>query len=176
MGRGCTRDLVAAGEYFRKAAEAGHVDGMYRCAIWMVIGMVAEPEKPRGVQILKMLADQGHQQAVLDFALCLEYGVGVEKNEEEAQRYMNMTDDQQAYHMEIIYGLGEKAEVEELVGYWRIALEMGYVEAKYSLGIGMVEKGVMAGCQHLKVAAQRGHLRAKEALAEKCPPEMADEL
>lgn len=74
------RDLKKAREYYAKAKEVGDIDS----AIRLAIVDIQSGDKSEGAQAFKELADAGNVYALFDYALCLERGDGVDKDEMKA--------------------------------------------------------------------------------------------
>jgi TPR repeat protein len=185
---GCARALLAANscdemearELFRKAAEAGIANGKYGYGLCLLMGIGGPSRKSKGADLVKIAADEGLATAQYDYAMCLNYGVGVRLDLAKAGQYAQMAANQgisnevHTIGISVLYGRVEPdgTEKAEVRMHWRMAAQKGYVEAKYHLGLVLIERNqVLVGCRCLKAAANGGHKLAKEVLTTKCSGE-----
>jgi hypothetical protein len=78
-----------------------------------------------------------------------------------------------SFGLAILAAWGIDIDEMDVLEYWRLALEQGYLGVHYNLGVAMVENrsvetNYMQGCLHLRMAANGGHVLAKEVLAREC--------
>ena len=82
-------DLRLAKSLLEKAAASGDHRATYALATWYLHGKppVVEKNVKKSAQLLKVAAVSGHAQASFDYAVSLEKGVGIKRNEKLALRY-----------------------------------------------------------------------------------------
>ena len=82
-------DLRLAKSILEGAATAGDHRATYALATWYLHGKppAVDQNVRRSAELLKVAAESGHPQASFDYAVSLEKGVGVKKNEKLALRY-----------------------------------------------------------------------------------------
>ena len=80
-GAGIPKDGQRAGEWYRKAADQGHVVARGLC---YVEGYGVAQDIKEAFNCFRIGAENGHPRAQFNLGLCYEEGLGVVKNEEEA--------------------------------------------------------------------------------------------
>ena len=151
--------LIEAGRYSAKSAPpAGHEDD----------GEVARR--------LKAEADLGDAKAQVDFGLCLEDGVGVEKDPVEAARYFRLAAEQGNADGQSNYGrclenaIGVEKDVTLAARYHKLAADQGHAGGQSDYGwcvyngIG-VEEDRAEGVRYYKLAADQGDSGGQSKLA-----------
>ena len=99
-------------------------------------GIAAYDRKEFGeaVKLFRAGAEKGGAEAQMMLAYCLEYGIGIEKDEKEAEKWMKKAADAGNAVAQLMYGtrlLEDNAE--EAVGYLEKSAERGYVNGQLGL-------------------------------------------
>lgn len=81
------KDYRKAASYFRKAIDAGDIDGAYSLAFLYREGLGVEKSDQEMAKLLKFAADRHHIAAEVEFAITLFNGAGVAKDEKAAAQY-----------------------------------------------------------------------------------------
>lgn len=92
-GRGGPRDDVAAGRWFRKAAEQGHAESQYELGVLYAAGRGVPTNGDKAVSWWRKAAAQGHVDAMYDLGLAYERGTGVPLDAREAAKWYRMAAD-----------------------------------------------------------------------------------
>ncbi len=103
-GKGVTKDLARAAEWYRKAAESGNVKAQFALGKCYYDGNGTEMNYSEAVKWYRKAAEQGDANAQNMFGYCYEYGEGVAK------------------------------DLAKAVEWFRKAAEQGYDVAQYNLG------------------------------------------
>jgi len=80
------QDARTAARLFEKAAAAGDPDAAYGFAMLLREGLGVSRDRPRAVGYLRQAAEEKHVAAMVEYAIALFNGEGVERNEAEAAR------------------------------------------------------------------------------------------
>lgn len=90
---GQAHDTAKALELYRQAAEQGHIEAQF--ALGAALKMPGEYKNTReAVKWLRKAAEQGHQEAQAELGHCYEFGVGVEINLQEADKWYRMGEEE----------------------------------------------------------------------------------
>jgi len=81
---GSTKDEAAAAEWFRRAMDAGNVDGLVSYANLLSLGKGVPKDGAKAVQLLKSEVARDQPAAIVMYGRMLRFGQGVEKDEPEA--------------------------------------------------------------------------------------------
>lgn len=86
-------DTAKALELYRQAAEQGHIEAQF--ALGAALKMPGEYKNTReAVKWLRKAVEQGHQEAQAELGHCYEFGVGVEINLQEADKWYHMGEEE----------------------------------------------------------------------------------
>ena len=108
-------DTAKALELYRQAAEQGHIEAQF--ALGAALKMPGEYQNTReAVQWLRKAAEQGHQEAQAELGHSYEFGVGVEIDLKEAEKWYHMSQEEapeEEYDAAEIEARNEKRRQEE---------------------------------------------------------------
>lgn len=134
-GEHVTRDLTAAAEWFRQAAEAGHAAAQYRYANALDKGHGVAANQKEAEVWYRRAAEQGHIKAMHNLAvLHAEGGLG-ESNYKEAAHWFRMAADRgvrdSQYNLAVMLarGLGVEQNLEDAFKWFAIAAAAGDQDA-----------------------------------------------
>ncbi len=138
--KGVTRDVRKAAELFRRAANAGNLDGCVHLGHCHLNGLGVEKNVNTAVELFRMAAEKGNSGGMVELGSLLRNGYGVDKNFEEAVRL------------------------------FREAIKLGNMEAEVELGICYmhgcgVPKDVEEGIRRLRLSADAGCSLGQSELA-----------
>ena len=86
-------DTAKALELYRQAAEQGHAEALYE--LGAALKMPGEYQNTReAVKWLRKAAEQGHQEAQAELGHSYEFGVGVEIDLKEAEKWYHMSQEE----------------------------------------------------------------------------------
>ena len=92
---GKNSDTAKAIELYRQAAEQGHIEAQF--ALGAALKMPGEYQNTReAVTWLREAAEQGHQEAQQELGHSYEFGVGVEIDLQEADKWYHMGEEEKA--------------------------------------------------------------------------------
>jgi TPR repeat protein len=155
----------AAGLY-RKAAEAGHGDGMYNLGVAYAEGRGVEKDEAEAVRWFRKAAEAGLSDGMYNLGVAYANGRGVEKDEVEAVRWYRkaadagISDGMADLGLMYANGTGVAKDEAEAVRWYRKAAEAGNSTGMYNLGF-MYEKG--NGVAKDEAEAFRWYRKAAEA-------------
>ena len=90
-GRGVEKDIDKAKEYFDVAANAGYAFSFYNLGIIYMNGLGStNMDRAKGLECFKKAADIGFRRAMEMVGKCYFSGLGVERDEEEAEKWFAM--------------------------------------------------------------------------------------
>ena len=166
-GKGVSADPKTAVIWYRKAAEAGYVDGMNGLGKCYEEGTGVEKDETIAVQWYRKAAAEGCASSMLMLGICYANGTGVEKNEATAVQWVRKSaeagDATGMNYLGVCYDNGtgvEKNEV-EATKWYRKAAEAGDAEGMLNLGLCFeigtdVEKNEATAVQWYRKAAEAG--------------------
>jgi len=131
FGDGVEIDINKAIEYYNQASEKGNNRAKIQLAR---LQMKHDPQE--AVKLYKSGADHGDSDGMLNYALCAQKGIGMEKNEEEAVEYLKkaaLTNHEYAiYQLGLcyLYGKGVKKDINLAREYLETALKLGVDQAE----------------------------------------------
>jgi uncharacterized protein len=133
-------DYLKAHTCFRKAADAGHPDGMFSTGLHYSNGRGVEQDHVEAARWYRKAADAGLSNAMYTLALVYHEGQGVKQDFPEAIRWSRKAAD--AGHTGAMvnlgqyYALGEGVTQNSAEGvrWWRTAAEAGEPDAMFNLG------------------------------------------
>ncbi|KAK8835343.1 hypothetical protein M9Y10_017871 [Tritrichomonas musculus] len=190
-GYGIPINKRKACRYYRIASDKGNIEAMNYYGLMLLSGEGVEidrrelyryynkrhnndsekVDKIKACHYFKVAADRGNVDAMLNYALMLLKGEGVQINKEESCRYFKAAADSGNTEAMMIYssllmkGEGIKINKEEACYYSRLAADGGNFKAMYDYGI-MLFKGEgtsinkVESAKYLKMAADRGNSNA----------------
>ena len=167
-GQGCDRDLPAAVEEYRKAADKEYAKAEYMLAICYHNGHGVKRDMKKAVEWCEMAANHGHAQAMYDMGLYRHSGMGGVVNAAEACYWFRMAAQHGMGDPNFDSGLDESegCGLESSLAWIIRRAESGNANAIYwysrcfSNGWG-VPRDDAAALELLMVAASRGHSLAK---------------
>ncbi len=194
-GRGVTRNMVTAQEYWVQAAEAGHVRAMHNLALSHIAhaGALEEDdanaEYDTAIHWLQNASAVGFANSQYTLGKMYQYGLSVEQNDTLAAEYYVLAADQgfanAQYNMGKAYrdGRGVTRNIELSVQYFRMAAEQGHARAqnriatRYARGEGVEQNDVVA-LMWASLSADQGDARGIEnrdlLLGRMTPEQIAD--
>jgi TPR repeat protein len=89
LGIGREQDLVQAAVYYALSSDQGFPAGMGALGFCLASGKGVPEDKVRGAELCKKAADAGDERAQYNYAAFLMNGIGVEKNVNLAEEYLN---------------------------------------------------------------------------------------
>ena len=107
-------DTAKALELYRQAAEQGHIEAQF--ALGAALKMPGDYKNTReAVKWLRKAAEQGHQEAQAELGHSYEFGIGVEINLQEADKWYRMGEEEpeEEYDAAEIEARNEKRRQEE---------------------------------------------------------------
>ncbi|RGY02117.1 tetratricopeptide repeat protein [Odoribacter splanchnicus] len=176
IGKGVEMNKYKAAEYFKKAAEQGHVDAQWHMGVCYYTGNGVAMNKVKAVEWVRKAAERGHilaQHSLGNFYLNGETGLPMNKVKaaEWYQKSANQGYAEAQFELGVCYSKGEGVYMNKAkaIEWWKKAAEQGYADAQFSLGVYYITgTGVPAditkGVAWLRKAATQGHTEAKEAL------------
>jgi TPR repeat protein len=124
------------------------------------------------VKYYKLAADQGYAGGQCNYGICLEKGIGRERDKVEAAKYYKLAADQGYaggqcnYGICLEKGIGVERDKVEAVKYYKLSVDQGYAEAQCKYGI-CFEKGIgvkqdrIKAAKYYKLSADQGHAEAQ---------------
>ena len=165
-------DSTQAAQYFRDAAELGHVEAQFLLALCYEIGTGVEESAAEAFYWYSKAAEQGHTSAQFNLAICYEKGRGVEQNQQEAICWYRKSAEQGNQNAaSALFTLGvtcyEKGDYTQAVQHFHAAAELGVAEAQYNLAICYARgEGVEKNLDTAITWAERAHEQGLEAADE----------
>ena len=165
-------DSTQAAQYFRDAAELGHVEAQFLLALCYEIGTGVEESAAEAFYWYSKAAEQGHTSAQFNLAICYEKGRGVEQNQQEAICWYRKSAEQGNQNAaSALFTLGvtcyEKGDYTQAVQHFHTAAELGVAEAQYNLAICYARgEGVEKDLDTAITWAERAHEQGIEAADE----------
>lgn len=171
---GVREDADESLRWFKLAAEQGLPKALNSFAC------ILEDDHPQdALKYYKAAGEAGYSMGMSNYGRCLYYGIGVEKNVDEAFRWllksaeMDPTNDGAQYMLGICYFNGEGVEknLETSVKWYRKAADNGHQSAQYELGLCYlygegIEESVDNAIQWFRAGSARGEKRCEEKLAD----------
>lgn len=78
---GQPKDETRAAELFKKAMDAGDINGRLQYASALINGLGVAKDEAQGAELLRPSVDNGHLDSQLEYARLLSFGIGVSKDE-----------------------------------------------------------------------------------------------
>lgn len=156
-------------KWFKKAAEQGDAQSMNEmgACCWN------NNEHAQAAQWYKKSAKAGYDWGVYNYAVCLEKGDGVEKNEAEAAEYYKMAAEQALPEAMNKLGLYYRRQKEEtLAAQWfREAADFCYADGMYNYALCLevgegIEKNPAEAIKYYEQAANDGHIESMNKAGE----------
>ncbi|KAK8893187.1 hypothetical protein M9Y10_021602 [Tritrichomonas musculus] len=167
-GEGVKIDLEKAADYFKKAAESGKVDAMVQYGLCLLEGKgVSHADPVKASQMFLKAIDKNDPTAMYQYALLLLEGNGVEKNYDEAIKYLKQAADQGDTSAQNRYGmiLESEKKYKEAVEYYKKSSDYGDNMGMYNYA-DILEKGEHAekdekeAARLYRVCIRRGYVPA----------------
>lgn len=176
-GTGVEKDETAALEYWRKSADMGFGPALNKVGLCHLFGLCGLEKAPgEAVPYFEKAVEEGVTEAMFHLTMMYENGIGVEKNQETADRYLAMAADNKFPTACLMLALkkfavknGDGSEQKEGAELLLIAAEGGNQNAQvmYGMccenGIGM-EKDLSEAAGWYRRAAKAGNVQANDAL------------
>jgi TPR repeat protein len=140
-GRGVSKDMDLATQWYRKAAEQGFVQAQRELARRYRTGAGVKKDEAEAANWYRKAADQGDAESQKCLALLYEHGQGVQKDIKEAGRWLQKAAEQgnplAQYDLGSFYTHGRLGEPDyrEAIKWYRKAADAGLAEAQNSLGV-----------------------------------------
>ena len=167
--RGVERDHVRAYEYFRRAADAGDIDGQVALAGMLLKGEGTEQDTATAVALYEAAAEKGNIKALNGLGYAYFFGKTVEKDEKKALEYFERgaileVHGDSLYNAGYMYynGIGTSVNKTKAAEYYeKAALKFGQFNAVYELGKmhlygNGVERSARKAIDYLRPAARAG--------------------
>ena len=91
-GEGKNENIKKAVDLYRKAAELGHGEALFKMGNFYLKGADGVSQSPEiAVQYYAMAADEGHKRSLYELGTCYSRGIGVEVDKGEAVRYFRLS-------------------------------------------------------------------------------------
>ena len=78
MKDGIVQNRIKAGQYYKMAADKGHVESMKRYGSMLYVGVYSKYDKKESARYYKLAADQGNADAMYSYVLILSNGDGID--------------------------------------------------------------------------------------------------
>jgi TPR repeat protein/serine/threonine protein kinase len=171
-GKGVDPDSVAAVGWYRRAAEAGYVDGMNGLAECYVDGVGVAKDEAEAAKWIRKAAEAGDAKGMSRLGLCYSDGIGVAKDATAAADWLQKAADAgDPYGMAMFglvnyYGVGVSKNHSEAVKWFRLAADFGEATAQTRLGICYadgegVPKDLSQAVKWYQKAADQGNAEAQ---------------
>lgn len=166
-----TNNKEEAIEYFEKSIEKGCVKAMFKYGK-ILMNEEDHTIKRRGINYIKLAADNGYPKATYYYALMLERGKEIECNEKESIKYLKnaaksgFTDAMYEYALsldnyshKVIILTGTK---KESLYYFKKASAKGHIGATYQYSMALIKgdgipRNIKKGEKYIKIAAYKGN-------------------
>jgi len=142
-GTGVTKNDVEAANWFRKSADAGNSDGMWRLGACYLGGTGVTMNFEEGVKWFRKSADGGSSEGMRSLGVCYTHGLGVAKDETEAYKWYRKSADagdaEGMLRLGEVYrdGVGVAKDIPKAIQWFRKAADLGNEDAAKSLhGLG----------------------------------------
>lgn len=138
-GNGVFKNIYAAADYFRQAAEQNHPSAQYNLAVLLENGEISKKNIPEAIYWYEKAAEQNHPKAQYNLAFLFSEGFGVDKDETKAIALFQMAADQglakAQYKLGCAYleGLGVKADPVLALEWLNKAANQGDKDAIHTL-------------------------------------------
>ena len=90
-GRGVERDAAQSTQWFRRAAEQGHLRSLVHLGMAYLMGRGVDVDRARALEWLLKAADQGHPKAQLEVGILYMEGRGVSRNRVEGAKWLMLS-------------------------------------------------------------------------------------
>ena len=165
------RNVVRAAEWFRKAADRGHMEAQFVLGVMLVIGRDVPKDLVQAAGWFRKAADQGDAEAQFVLGVMHANGACAPKDAVQAAAWFHKAADQghasAQCDLGVMYenGKGVPADPGRAVGWFRQAADQWHARAQYNLGWmyangkGVPADGVQAAAWY-REAADQGHAKA----------------
>lgn len=175
FGKGVKKDLGAAVDWYRRAADKGHVKAQHNLALCYTFGQGVEKNYAEAVAWYRQAADKGYDKSQYNLGICYLYGHGVEKDEAEAVAWLLKAARQKHVKAQLnlgncyYQGQGVDKDLVQAAHWYRRAAEQGDGNAQYLFGLCCVhgygvEKDETEAAKWFLKAAQKGEGAAQRNL------------
>ena len=166
LGEGTSKDNAEAFEWFKKAAEQGHLEAQYRLGACYFKGEGVVRDYGKAMEWYTKAAEQGHLDAQCELGKMFLRGYGVPKNSEKGMEWLTKAAEQGSARAQCElgecydYGEGVIEDRVKAVEWYTKAAEQGYVHAQFELGqiyvhgLGVEKDGIKAVEWYTKAAEQ----------------------
>ena len=133
-------DFAKAMEYYRRAADAGSVDGLRSIGNLYANGEGVEVDPKKAREYYDLAAAQGDAKSFYNIAILYQYGEGERQDTGKAVEYylksgeMGFADAWTTLASMYQYGDGVEPDIGKAVEYWQKAADLGDASACYTLG------------------------------------------
>ena len=160
----------------KERAEAGDPEAMYEYSLKLKIGDGYPKNRKEHLRLMKQSADKGYAKAQYEWGYICFHGSGVNEDQNEATKYFKMAADQHEPNGEYRYGYAlysgkgvSSKDYPKAAQYLQSAADQGICGAQYFYGYFLmrglgIPKNLEEAERYLKLAADQGDKRAKEAL------------
>ena len=173
---GADRNYDLAADFFRQAAEQGHVDAQYRTGLCYDEGKGVREDSREAANWYQRAAEQGNVKAQYRLGECFDYGHGVPKDTAMADRWFMAAAEQGDAKAEYKVGMRYTAtympgNLDKAFVWFQKAAEQGDPDAQYWLGRCYsrgdgVESDPEKAAEWFRRAAEQGHAVSQNALAD----------
>jgi TPR repeat protein/serine/threonine protein kinase len=177
LGKGVAADPKTAVTWYRKAAEAGYVDGMNGLAACYDTGVGVAEDDSEAVSWYRKSAEAGNLQGMTMLGSGYHHGAGVPKDSAEAVKWFRLAAEQGEVSGQNGLGLcyaegkGVPKDAGEAVKWYRKAADQGFAISQMNLGFCYangegVSKEPIEATKWYRKAADQGYARAQVRLGE----------
>ncbi|KAK8845146.1 hypothetical protein M9Y10_021328 [Tritrichomonas musculus] len=167
-GNGIYKSRKDAANFFKMAAEKGHLAAMFKYGHMLYEGNGIPQNKSEAAHFFKMAADKGHCISMNFYAFMLQNGDGIKQNKIEASQYYKLAADQGLAASMNNYGLmlkdgdGILQNKERALKYLKKAVENGDDINKLNYGIFKYElNNKTKSIKYIKMSADEGNNDAR---------------
>jgi TPR repeat protein len=134
--RGVSVDFTAAAEYFKKAADSDHPDGVNCFGCCLEDGRGVDPDIDRAVSHDGRAASLGHPDALLSLGRSLESGKGIGRDPPRPAKYLRLSAEkkntaaQNSFGFCLEHGRGVEQTFEMAARYDKLAINLGHSEGE----------------------------------------------
>ncbi len=138
-GDGVGQDARKAVSFYRKAAEKGDGDALFKLGSMCIRGDGIRKNPQKAAMFYRKAAEQGHTESQFNLGRLYRNGKGVEKDDNKAARYYREAAEQghaaAQFNLGLMHkeGIGIVKSAEKALTYYRQAAEQEHVNAQFSL-------------------------------------------
>ena len=145
-GDGIPVDKPEAARYYKKAAQKGHTDAMFKYGWMLLYGIGVQIDKQKAYFYIKEAADQGNIEAMYNYGWLVSHGDVIPADEALSILNFKMAADKghidamNNYAFRLLKGIGVDIDKENALKYFKNAADKGQVRAMLNYGCCIMEK------------------------------------